>query len=118
MKGRLDADRNPILPPIVGEGTLGLKAIKLKGFKLMNTVAERTENEELNDPQLNDIEIKTSIENNLITIPKTRMKIAGFRPRLEGQVSLDRDQNIGMRLGLPPLGVFGIPVKITGNTEN
>lgn len=118
LSGRLNADMYPVLPSIKGEGTLGLKAIKLKGFKLMNTVAEKTENEELNDPQLNDIEIKTSIENNLIIIPRTKMRIAGFRPRIEGQVSLDGDLNIGMRLGLPPLGIFGIPIKITGNTEN
>jgi AsmA protein len=118
LGGRLSADMYPILSSIKGEGSLGLKDIKLKGFKLMNTVAEKTESEELNDPTLNDIEIKSTIANNLITIPRTKMRIAGFRPRLEGQVSLDGDLNIGMRLGLPPLGVFGIPVKITGNAEN
>lgn len=118
LSGRLNADMEPVLPSIKGEGTLGLNEIKLKGFKLMNTVAERTENEELNDPELHDLAIKTSIENNLITIPRTRMRIAGFRPRIEGQVSLDGDMNIGMRLGLPPFGIFGIPIKITGNAEN
>lgn len=117
LSGRLDANMYPVFPSIKGEGILGLKAIKLNGFKLMNAVAEKTENQELKDPVLNDIEIKSSIENNLITIPRTRMKIAGFRPRLEGQVSLDGDMNIGIRLGLPPLGIFGIPVKITGNAE-
>ena len=118
LSGRLDANMYPVFPSIKGEGILGLKAIKLQGFKLMNAMAENTENEELKDPELNDIEIKTTIENNLITIPKTRMKIAGFRPRIEGQVSLDGDLNIGVRLGLPPLGIFGIPVKITGNAED
>jgi AsmA protein len=118
LSGRLDANMAPVFPSIQGEGTLGLKSIKLKGFKLMNAMAEKTENEELHDPELNDIEIKTSIKDNLITIPRTRMKIAGFRPRLEGQVSLDGDLNVGVRLGLPPLGIFGIPVKITGNAEN
>ncbi|WP_035455887.1 AsmA-like C-terminal region-containing protein [Algoriphagus terrigena] len=118
LSGRLDANMYPVLPSIKGGGTLGLKSVKLKGFKLMNTMAEKTENAELNDPELNDIEISSSIENNLITIPRTKMKIAGFRPRLEGQVSLDGDLNIGIRLGLPPLGIFGIPVKVTGNAEN
>jgi AsmA protein len=116
LSGRLDANMNPVFPSIKGNGTLGLKAIKMKGFKLMNTMAEKTENKELKDPDLNDIEINTSIENNLITIPKTKMKIAGLRPRIEGQVSLDGDLNVGVRIG--PLGIFGIPVKITGNAEN
>lgn len=118
LSGRLDANMYPVFPSIKGQGILGLKAIKLNGFKLMNTMAEKTENEQLKDPELNDIEIQTTIANNLITIPKTRMKIAGFRPRMEGQVSLDGDLNIGVRLGLPPLGIIGIPVKITGNAED
>ena len=108
----------PVLPSITGEGTLGLKAIKLKGFKLMNSIAKETENNELEDPDLNDVEIYTSIANNLMTIPRTKMRIAGFRPRFEGQVSLDGDMSIGFRLGLPPLGIFGIPIKITGNAED
>ncbi|WP_339864145.1 AsmA-like C-terminal region-containing protein [uncultured Algoriphagus sp.] len=118
LAGRLDANMEPVLPSITGEGTLGLKAIKLKGFKLMNSIAKETENNELEDPDLNDVEIYTSIANNLMTIPRTKMRIAGFRPRFEGQVSLDGDMSIGFRLGLPPLGIFGIPIKITGNAED
>lgn len=118
IAGRLDANMEPVLPSIKGEGVLGLKAIKLKGFKLMNSIAKETENNELEDPELNDVEIYTSIANNLMTIPRTRMRIAGFRPRFEGQVSLDGDMSIGFRLGLPPLGIFGIPIKITGNAED
>ncbi|PZX46523.1 AsmA family protein [Algoriphagus chordae] len=118
LAGRLNANMEPVLPSIVGEGTLGLKAIKLKGFKLMNSIAKETENEELEDPELNDVEIQTSIANNLMTIPRTKMRIAGFRPRFEGQVSLDGDMSIGLRLGLPPLGIFGVPIKITGNAED
>lgn len=118
LAGRLNANMEPVLPSITGKGALGLKAIKLKGFKLMNSIAKETENNELEDPELNDVEIKTSIANNLMTIPRTKMRIAGFRPRFEGQVSLDGDMSIGFRLGLPPLGIFGVPIKITGNAED
>jgi len=117
LAGRLDANMYPILPSIEGGGTLGLNKVKMMGFKLMNSIAKETENEELTDPELSDVVIKTSIDNNLITIPRTKMKIAGFRPRFEGQVSLDGDMSIGVRLGLPPLGLLGIPMKITGNYE-
>jgi AsmA protein len=118
LSGRLDANMNPVYPSIVGGGTLGLKKIKLKGFRLMNSIARTTENEELSDPDLSDVLIKSSISNNLITIERTRMRIAGFRPRFEGQVSLDGDMSIAFRLGLPPLGIFGIPIKITGNADD
>lgn len=118
LAGKLDANMYPILPSIKGEGVLGLDDIRLKGFRLMNKIAKDTENSELEDPSLSKVQIKTRIANNLMTIERTRMRIAGFRPRFEGQVSLDGDMSIAFRLGLPPLGIFGIPIKITGNAED
>jgi AsmA protein len=49
-----------------------------------------------------------------MTIERTKMKIAGFRPRFEGQVSLDGKLNLKGRIGLPPLGIFGVPFNVTG----
>ncbi|MNL59777.1 hypothetical protein D3C87_1835310 [compost metagenome] len=46
------------------------------------------------------------------------MRVAGFRPRFEGQVSFDGRLNMKGRLGLPPFGLFGIPLSITGTQEN
>lgn len=63
------------------------------------------------------VTFKTKIENNVITINRTKFKIAGFRPRIEGQVTLDGYMNLGMRLGLPPFGIIGIPIKITGPAD-
>ena len=45
------------------------------------------------------------------------MRVLGFRPRFEGQVSFDGKLNLQMRLGLPPLGIFGIPMTITGTQD-
>ncbi len=84
----------------------------------MNTIAKDTENKKLAYPELAGVQIKSSIANNLMTIERTRMRIAGFRPRFERQVRLDGDMSISFRLGLPFLGLFGIPIKITGNSEN
>jgi AsmA protein len=44
--------------------------------------------------------------------------MAGFRLRTEGETSLDGKLNLKMRLGLPPLGIIGIPLKVTGTQEN
>ena len=37
---------------------------------------------------------------------------------MEGQVTLDGKMNIGMRLGLPPFGIIGIPITVKGDSDN
>ena len=46
------------------------------------------------------------------------MRIAGFRPRFEGQVDFNGRLNLQFRLGLPPFGILGIPMTITGTQES
>ncbi len=67
---------------------------------------------------MNQVDIKSSIKNNIITLERFKFKFAGFRPRIEGTTSLDGRLNLKMRLGLPPLGILGIPLTITGNKDN
>jgi len=43
---------------------------------------------------------------------------AGFRIRVQGQTSLDGQIKFNCRLGLPPFGIIGIPIKATGTGEN
>jgi AsmA protein len=54
----------------------------------------------------------------VITLEKTRMKISGFRFRIGGETSFNGQLNLKARLGLPPLGIVGIPMRILGTQEN
>ncbi|WP_188361237.1 AsmA-like C-terminal region-containing protein [Flavobacterium orientale] len=118
LSGKLDNTMSPILPSLIGGGTLSVKNVKMKGFKLFNVVSQKTETGALNDPDISKVDIKTTIKNNLIKIERFKFKVAGFRPRIEGETSLDGDLNLKMRIGLPPLGIIGIPIKVTGTQEN
>jgi AsmA protein len=118
LSGRLNGEMFPVLPSVKGQGELNLRDVKLAGFKMMNAVSKATEKDSLINPNLKDVIVKTSIKNNIMTIERTRMKIAGFRPRFEGQVSLDGKLNLKGRLGLPPFGLFGIPLSVTGTQDN
>ncbi|WP_372753088.1 AsmA-like C-terminal region-containing protein [Mariniflexile sp.] len=118
IKGKLDGNMTPIYPSLVGGGTLSVKSVKMKGFKMFNVISKQTANNAFKDPDLSKIEIKTQIKNNIINIEQFRFKVAGFRTRIEGQTSFDSKLNIKMRLGLPPLGIIGIPIKITGTQDN
>ena len=61
--------------------------------------------------------LEAQIRQRLTQMSRTA-KFAGFRPRIEGTTSLDGKLNLKMRLGLPPLGIIGIPLVITGNKDN
>jgi AsmA protein len=108
----------PIYPSLKGGGVLSVKKVKVKGFKLFSAVGKTTGRDSLGGKNdVSKVDIKTTIANNIITIQRTKMRMAGFRPRFEGQVSFDGKLNLQFRLGLPPLGIFGIPMTITGTQE-
>ncbi len=118
LKGLLDGNMKPIYPSLEGGGVLSIKNVKVYGMKMFSTVSQKTGKDSINNPSLAKVDIKTTIKNNIITIERFKFKVAGFRPRIEGQTSFDGKLNIKMRLGLPPLGLVGIPMRITGTQEN
>ena len=118
LKGRLNANMEPVFPSLVGNGVLSVKDIKLYGMKMFNVVGSQTNHDKIKNPELSKVDIKSSIKNNIMTIERFKFKFAGFRPRIEGTTSLDGRLNLKMRLGLPPFGLFGIPITVTGNKDN
>ena len=118
LKGRLNSKMEPVYPSLSGNGIVSVKDIKLYGMKMFNAVSKKTSHSAIKNPELSKVDIKTSIKNNIITIERFKFKFAGFRPRIEGETSLDGKLNIKMRLGLPPLGIIGVPLIITGNKDN
>lgn len=118
LQGRLNAAMEPVLPSLKGDGIIAIKNVKMYGMKMLNSVATKTASGSFKNPELSKVDIKTTIKNNIITIEQFKFKYAGFRPRIEGTTSLDGNLNLKMRLGLPPLGIIGIPLTITGNKDN
>jgi len=118
LKGRLNGNMEPVYPSLIGGGTLSVKDVKVRGLKMFNAVSKQTSSEAIKNPDVSKVDIKTTIKNNIITIERFKFKFAGFRPRIEGTTSLDGRLNLKMRLGLPPLGIFGIPLTVTGTQDN
>lgn len=118
IRGILNNQMEPVMPSLEGSGTLSVKKVKMKGFKLLNVVSAKTENPDIKDPDISKVDIKTAIKNNIVTIERFKFKVAGFRLRFEGQTSLDGKLNLKMRIGLPPIGIIGIPIKVLGTQEN
>jgi len=117
LAGRLDGNMRPVYPSLKGGGTLSIRKVKVKGLRLFGEVSKET-NRDVNDPDLSKVDIKTTIANNLINIERTRMKVSAFKLRIEGQTSFDGRLNLHVRVGLPPFGIIGIPVFISGTQEN
>ncbi|KAF2507961.1 hypothetical protein EYY60_18620 [Flavobacterium zhairuonense] len=118
LKGRLNANMEPVYPSLTGGGTLSVKDVKVRGLKMFSAVSKETNSESMKNPDVSKVDIKTTIKNNIMTVERFKFKFAGFRPRIEGTTSLDGKLNLKMRLGLPPLGIFGIPLTVTGTQDN
>ena len=46
------------------------------------------------------------------------MKIAGFRLKIAGETNFNGNISLKARLGLPPLGIFGINMRMLGTMDN
>lgn len=117
LEGKLNGDMYPIMPSLKGGGVVSVKDVKMKGLKFFSSVSKETGKDSLNDPDLHKINFKTSIKNNVVTLEKTKIKVAGFRLRLQGQTDFDGRIKFNCRVGLPPFGIIGIPVKVTGTGQ-
>lgn len=118
VKGALNEEMQPIYPSLEGKGVVSLSKIKVNGLKLFGQLSKETDFESINNPDLSQVDIKSSIKNNIITVEETKMKIALFRLRIKGETSFDGKLNLKIRVGLPPIGLIGIPVVVTGTSDD
>jgi AsmA protein len=114
IKGDFNANMGPIYESLEGGGTINLRDVKVSGLKLFGDVSKQTGQDGLNNPRMEGIDVVSSIDNNLIHIEPFTIKVAGFRPTIKGTTSFDGLLDLRMRLGLPPFGLIGIPIVITG----
>ncbi len=118
IKGKLGAGMKPVYPSLEGGGVLSLKKVKVSGLKLFTVVSKSTEKEKLKNPDLSKVDLKTTIKNNVVTLEQVKMRISSFRVKLSGTSNFDGQINLKMRIGLPPLGIIGIPLRVLGTMEN
>jgi len=118
LKGKIGGGMNPVYPSLEGGGVVSLKKVKVMGLKLFTSMSKNLEKDKIKNPDLSKVEIKSSIKDNVIKVERTKMKMAGFRFRIEGETNFNGQMNFKARLGLPPLGIVGIPMRILGTQDN
>lgn len=118
LKGLLNNDMYPILPSLEGSGTVFLNHIKVFGLKLFNDISRKTQRDGLANPDMKKVEIRSVIRNNTVTVEQFKFRVSPFRLRIEGSSTFDNLMDLRIRLGLPPLGIFGIPLKVSGPADD
>lgn len=117
IAGDLDGNMSPIYPSLKGGGTISVRDVQVSGLKLFGSISKKTGSDGLDNPNVKDIQIKSAIKNNLITLEPFTLKVAGFRPTIKGTTSFDGLLDLRIRLGLPPGGLIGVPMVVTGTHE-
>ncbi len=118
VKGDLNGNMGPIYESLQGGGTINLRDVQVKGLKLFDGISSKTGQKGLDNPDMKGIEITSTIDKNLIFIEPFTFYVASFRPTIKGTTSFDGLLDLRMRLGLPPFGIIGFPIVITGTHEN
>ncbi|CAM3443545.1 AsmA family protein [Flavobacterium chungbukense] len=117
IKGDLNGNMGPIYASLNGGGTVNLRDVQIKGLKFFDGISSKTGQNGLNNPDMKGIEIKSTIDKNLINVEPFTFKVAGFRPTIKGTTSFDGLLDLRMRLGLPLFGIIGFPIVVTGTHE-
>jgi AsmA protein len=117
VKGDLNGNMRPIYESLEGGGTITLRDVQVRGLKLFEGISSKTGQKSIDDPNMKGIEINSTIDNNLIHIEPFTFSVASFRPTIKGTTSFDGLLDLRMRLGLPPGGLIGFPIVITGTHE-
>ncbi|MFD2602554.1 AsmA family protein [Flavobacterium suzhouense] len=118
LKGDIDGNMSPIYPSLKGGGTIFVRDVQVSGMKLFGSISKKTGSEGMENPNVKDIQVKSEIKNNLIKVEPFTLKVAGFRPTIRGTTSFDGLLDLRIRLGLPPGGLIGVPMVVTGTHEN
>jgi len=118
IKGDLNGNMGPIYESLEGGGTINLRDVKIKGLKLFEGLSSKTGQKGLDDPNMKGIEIKSNIDNNLIHVEPFTFSVASFRPTIKGTTSFDGLLDMRVRLGLPPFGIVGFPIVVTGTHQD
>jgi AsmA protein len=117
LKGDFDENMNPIYPSLEGGGVINLRDVAVKNIKMLSVIGDNLGADAFNNPDMKGVNIETHIKDNLIHIDKFTFKVFILRPSISGTASINGLLDILVRVGLPPAGLIGIPVAVTGTSE-
>jgi AsmA protein len=117
LKGDFDQNMNPVYPSLAGGGVVNLKDVAVKNIKMLSAIGDNTGANAFNNPDMTGVNIVTHIKDDLIHIDKFTFKVSILRPTISGTTSFNGLLDILVRVGLPPGGLIGIPVAVTGTSD-
>ncbi len=117
LKGDFDKNMNPIYPSLEGGGVVNLRDVAVKNLKMLSVVGDNSGIDAFNHPDMQGVNIVTQVKDNLIHVDPFKFKVSILRPTISGTTSFNGLLDILVRVGLPPAGLIGIPVAVTGTSE-
>lgn len=98
---KLDETMAPVIPTLVGSGTLSTKDISLEGVTVIQQVADILQKPSLKNTRVKDMKIEFTIENGRVNTKPFDIKLGDYKMNISGTTGLDQTVDYRGKITIP-----------------
>ena len=98
---KLDETMAPVIPTLVGSGTLSTKDISLEGVTVIQQVADILQKPSLKNTRVKDMKIEFTIENGRLNTKPFDIKLGDYKMNISGTTGLDQTVDYRGKITIP-----------------
>lgn len=98
---KLDDTMTPVIPTLIGSGTLSTKDVSLEGVAVIQQVADILQKPSLKNTRVKDMKIEFTIENGRVNTKPFDIKLGDYKMNISGTTGLDQTIDYRGKITIP-----------------
>ena len=98
---KLDDTMTPVIPTLIGSGTLSTKDVSLEGVAVIQQVADILQKPSLKNTRVKDMKIEFTIENGRVNTKPFDIKLGDYKMNISGTTGLDQTVDYRGKITIP-----------------